>query len=132
MANSNVMVIGAGRYGKNIAIALSKKDKSVTLIDKDPNALVSLDDFPGFVACCNGKDIQALLDNGIDKCDEVVLASDDDDLNIFLADYCNIILHTKNICVKLDDSRKKSILDSRIIVISPFDLFIKEFVEKQV
>ena len=46
--NGNVIIIGAGRVGSSIASLLNEKNYSVTVIDKNKDALMDVDDFSGY------------------------------------------------------------------------------------
>ena len=58
----------------------------------------------------------------------MIITTNDDDVNIFLADVCQYIFDVPNIYVRLSDNNKEKIIDSnRIKAIYPFILSINEF-----
>ena len=126
MKISNAIIIGAGRLGGSIARQLNKK-ANVLIIDKDKNKLSKLQDYSGFVDCGDATD-QALLEkNGIKSADTFISVTNDDNVNIYLADLCTNVYNVPNIIIKLKDSRKRVLVDERITCICPFDLSLDYF-----
>lgn len=126
-----VMVIGAGRFGSDVASMLCKKhNETVRIVDKDENAFGNLDGFSGYESCFDALDQNDLIDNGINNTKTIVLATSNDDINIYLADVCYHIFEVPSVYVRLKDSRKAKLLDKNINVICPFDLTIRDFDEK--
>ncbi len=128
MKNANTIIIGAGRMGGSIARSLNDV-ANVIVIDKRRDKISKLQDFSGFVEVGDATDLQLLEKNGIKEADCVIAVTDDDNINIFLADVCANIYDVKEIYIKLKDSRKKAIIDKRINCICPFDLSL-DFFEK--
>lgn len=123
---NNTIIIGAGRTGGSIGRSLNDKS-NVVIIDKSKYKIDKLQDYSGFVKVGDATDIQLLEANGIKTADRVVAVTDDDNVNIFIADLCCKIYNTKHIYIKLKDSRKKSIVDDRVNCICPFDLSLDFF-----
>ena len=126
MKENNTIIIGAGRLGGTIARNLHKKD-NVLIIDKDKSKFSKLQDYSGFVECGDGTDLAFLEQCGIRKADRVIAVTNDDNVNIFIGDLCTKIFDVKDIVIKLKDSRKKSLVDDRVVCICPFDLFLDYF-----
>lgn len=126
MKNYNTIIIGAGRMGSSIARSLNKR-ASVLILDKNKNKIDKLQDYSGFVAVGDATDLQMLEKNGIKEADCVISVTDDDNVNIFLADVCTHIYKIKDIYIKLKDSRKKVLVDESVKCICPFDLSLDYF-----
>ena len=126
MKNANTIIIGAGRMGGSIARSLNNK-ANVIIIDKRKDKISKLQDYSGFVEVGDATDLQLLEKNGIKEADCVIAVTDDDNINIFIADVCCNIYNVKDIFIKLKDSRKKILLDRRINCICPFDLSLEYF-----
>ena len=82
-----VVIIGAGRVGRNLATLLDKQGMSVKVIDKDPNRchLLAKSLKKGTVYCGEGTDMDLLSEEGVGEADAVVCLTDDDKLNLLLA-----------------------------------------------
>ncbi len=83
-----VIMIGAGKVGQAVARALRRKGISVHAVERDPRALATL---AGEVAATFSGDAadRAVLERaGIAEAPTVVLTTNDDAMNIYLAVYC--------------------------------------------
>lgn len=83
-----VLIIGAGKVGHAAARALREKGASVSAIDRSATALAPMRDegvtvFPGDAA-----DRRVLEQAGIHRVSSVLLTTNDDAMNIYLAVYC--------------------------------------------
>ena len=121
MKNNNIIVVGAGRMGGTIARRLNKTE-NVLVIDKDKLKLSRLQDYSGFVDCGDATDQGFLEKSGIKTADKVIAVTDDDNVNIFVADMCVHIYKVPETIIKLKDSRKRVLVDESVICICPFDL----------
>ena len=128
MRPSNTIIVGAGRLGGTIARKLNKLS-NVLVIDKNKDKIAKLQDYSGFVDCGDATDLVFLEKCGIKTADEFIAVTDDDNVNIFLADVCVNIYNVPKIVIKLKDSRKIKIVDKRVKCICPFDLSL-DFFEK--
>ena len=126
MKQNNTIIVGAGRLGGTIARKLHRKE-NVLIIDKDKNKFSKLRDYSGFVECGDATDLAFLEKNGIKETDSFIAVTDDDNINIFLADICTKYYKVPNVIIKLKDSRKKILVDERVACICPFDLFLEYF-----
>ena len=130
MKQSNTIIVGAGRLGGSIARKLNKI-ANVLIIDKDKNKFSKLQDYSGFVEAGDATDQAFLEKNGIKDADSIIAVTDDDNVNIFLADLCSHVYNVPNIIIKLKDSRKRVLVDDRITCICPFDLSLDYFEKEQ-
>jgi len=82
-----VMIIGAGRIGRNLATVLEKEGMSVKVIDKNPERCQGMAKLlkKGNVFCGEGTDLDLLTEEGVGDADAVVCLTDDDKLNLLLA-----------------------------------------------
>lgn len=82
-----VMIIGAGRIGRNLATILEQKGISVKVIEKKPERCQDLAKIlkKGSVYCGEGTDIELLTEEGVGEADAVICLTDDDKLNLLLA-----------------------------------------------
>ena len=84
---NRVVIIGAGRVGRNLATLLETQGMSVKVIDKDPDRchLLAKSLKKGTVYCGEGTDMDLLSEEGVGEADAVVCLTDDDKLNLLLA-----------------------------------------------
>ena len=130
MANAKIIVIGCGKLGSSIAKQLCRKGEDVLVIDRDDKKMSNLEDFSGYTLVGDACDINTLEENGIRNAKHVVIATNDDNTNLFLADVCHYLYGVPNIHVRLTDSRKAVMCDYESArTICPFDLSMVNFEE---
>ena len=82
-----VMIIGAGRVGRNLAVLLEQNGISVKIIDRDPercDATACLLN-QGIVLHGDGTDLDLLTQEGAGEADAIVCLTNDDKLNLLVA-----------------------------------------------
>jgi len=84
---SKVMIIGAGRIGRRLAVILENEGISVKVIDKNQERCQELARYlkRGSVFYGEGTDLELLMEEGVGEADAVVCLTDDDKLNLLLA-----------------------------------------------
>ena len=105
--NGNVIIIGAGRVGSSIAALLNEQNYHVTVIDKNKDALINVEDFTGYFEVADASNIEVLQRIGIKNADVVVISTEDDDTNVFLTDVCHFVFGVPRIFVRLADAQKE-------------------------
>ena len=84
---SNIIVVGCGRVGSQLAIMLSNYDNNVCVIDRNPEAFASLGrDFNGSVFVGAGFDEEVLVKAGIEECDFVAAVTQSDNANLMVVE----------------------------------------------
>lgn len=83
-----VLIIGAGKVGQAAARALRRKGLVVHSIDRDAQALATLTEFSTATFVGDAADRRLLDRAGIDRAATVLLTTNDDAMNIYLAVYC--------------------------------------------
>lgn len=83
-----VLVIGAGKVGQAAARALARKGLTVHAIDRGTQALESLAPFADEIFTGDAADRQLLEQAGIQRASSVLLTTNDDAMNIYLAVFC--------------------------------------------
>lgn len=110
------LVIGGSKLGTAIALKHARDGKYVTLIDKDSKAKYKLgDDYPGAFIHGDATHINVLKDANIESVKEVVVVTNRDDINIYLANLIYKIYGKKNIVIRLNDVTKMELLASNDI-----------------
>lgn len=126
---TSVLIAGCGRFGSYLASSLSKKGFDVTIIDKDESAFRRLhDEFSGFQICGDASDLDKLCECGIETCDIVLVATDNDNVNCMIAQIANIIFHIDQVYIRLNDTDKEDLLEGTSIkAIYPARLSVAAF-----
>jgi Trk K+ transport system NAD-binding subunit len=83
-----VIVIGGGKVGQATARALSRRDIAVSLIDRDESLRARLAGIADQVVIGDAADRNAIMKAGLEQTPSVVLTTNDDATNMFLAVYC--------------------------------------------
>ncbi|MDA8019176.1 MAG: NAD-binding protein [Thermoanaerobaculia bacterium] len=84
-----VLVLGGGKVGTAAARALRDKGMAVHLVEKDPVVAARIEaELPGCVFVGDAADREVLLEAGLDKAPSVILTTNNDATNIYLAVYC--------------------------------------------
>lgn len=83
-----VLIIGGGKVGCATARALRARDTAVTILDHDPSLEPQLAQVADRVVVGDAANLQVVTDAGIAEAPSVVLTTNDDATNIFLALYC--------------------------------------------
>ena len=86
--SSLVLVIGAGKVGQAAALALRRKGLTVHAVDRHGAALVTLREAAHELFEGDAADRRVLQRAGIDEAASVLLTTNDDAMNIYLAVYC--------------------------------------------
>ena len=121
---NRTFVIGCGRLGASIANYASQQGEDVVVLDEHKASFTKLDDsFTGYSIVCDATDSSDLEEAGIKNALEVVIATGDDNANLFLAHICHDIYEVPNIFVRFDDPEKGLLIQGKKIKpIYPFQL----------
>ncbi|NCA96979.1 MAG: TrkA family potassium uptake protein [Bacteroidia bacterium] len=126
---NKVLVIGCGRLGANIATLASEKGQNVLVIDRNVNAFDRLhESFAGYKIIGDATDLSLLEEAFIKTAKEVVIATGDDNINLFLAHVASVIYEVPSVFVRLDDPERGALLAGlKVKAIYPFELSINKF-----
>jgi trk system potassium uptake protein TrkA len=129
MKRNKFLVIGSGRLGANIATYMSDHGEDVIILDIRHESFRKLNDsFSGYEMIGDATDMSILESAYIDHTKTVVITTDNDNTNIFLAHVCYFIYNVPKIYVRLNDNEKGRLLEGTYIkVIYPFTLSFNEF-----
>jgi len=94
-----ILVIGAGEVGFNIAERLSKENKDVVVIDSNPASLERIKDSLDIKTVCgSGSNPKTLLEAGLKQAEMLIAVTDSDEVNMIA---CLIAGSQSNIPVKI-------------------------------
>lgn len=119
-----IIIIGCGRLGSTLANDASNNGYDVLVIDSDEDAFRRLHcSYNGLTLTGDGSDIEVLESANISKADTIIVVTDNDNLNILIAQLVNKITTCKHIIIRLYDQQQSLLCDSHeISVICPIEL----------
>lgn len=125
----NVLIVGCGRLGSSLASLLSEQEMNVVIVDQDENSFRKLSaSFGGQTLEGDGSDIDHLVFAGAQKSDILIASTDDDDINIMIAQIARVVFKIEIVLTRIYDTSKQIAFENMgIIAICPTDLSIREF-----
>ena len=126
---NKTLIIGCGRLGASIANADSLSGKNVLVVDRDSRSFELLSDlFSGYTFLGDVTDLSLLEEAYITSAKEIIIATGDDNVNLFLAYVARKLYNVPKIYVRLDDpSLEILISDLDVKAIYPFELSLDKF-----
>lgn len=101
---SDIIVVGCGRVGSQLATRLSQSDNNVTVIDRDLSSFSNLGpDFNGATIQGVGFDEDVLIEAGIKTCDAVAAVTQLDNTNLMIAEVCDKLYDVPHVVARLHD-----------------------------
>lgn len=108
----HVVVVGCGRVGSELALALEGTGESVTLIDKNVHAFRRLpDSFTGGRVVGFGFDRDTLIEAGVDEADAVAAVTSGDNSNILTARVARETFGIDAVVARIYDPRRAAIYE---------------------
>ncbi len=108
----NILVIGCGRVGMHLAQQLSENGHDVSVIDANPELLEHLGpDFQGMAIAGIAMDLTVLKEAGIEGCDAIAVVSQDDNLNITVAQIAKQFFGVQRIITRVSDPMREDVFE---------------------
>lgn len=99
---SNIIIVGSGRVGANLALMLSSHDNDVSVIDKDTESFAALGrDFDGNKIVGVGYDTDILEKAGIEDCDFIAAVTRSDNTNLMVVEIARNLYNVPNAVARL-------------------------------
>lgn len=99
---SNVIVVGCGRVGSQLANMLSDNGDNVYCIDRSPDAFANLGrNFNGTTIQGVGFDEDTLMKAGVDECDTLAAVTQYDNTNLMCAEVASRIFGVEHVIARL-------------------------------
>ena len=134
MAKSNILknktiICGCSSLGATITNKYSSEGKNLMVIDIEPKNFERLSDrFSGYTIVGNVSDLAVLEEAGIASAKEIVITTDNDNLNLFVAHIARKIYGVPNIYVRLSEPDNEVLLKGMDIkAIYPLELSYDKF-----
>lgn len=123
MRNS-IIILGCGRLGASIANYYSASGENVIVIDNKKDAFSRLNDsFSGYTVLADVTDVSELEEAGIQNTSDVLIATGDDNINLFLTHICAKIYQVPYVYVRFEDPDKGLLIQGLSVkAIYPFQL----------
>ena len=108
----NILIAGCGRVGAGLANALYKEGHDVSVVDRDPESFVLLEDaFTGFRLAGEPIDSAVLRRAGIEECHLVAAVTGDDNTNLMVAQIAREIFRVPKVLTRLYDPARQDIYE---------------------
>lgn len=109
----NILIIGCGMVGAELAAELDKDGHDVSVVDKDESHFESLpSDFSGFTTIGVPIDMEVLRRAGIDSCDALCAVTDSDNVNIMVAELASKIFGVEKVFARIREISKGEIFET--------------------
>jgi len=106
----NIMIIGCGRVGSQLALLLSQEGHNVTIIDKNPESFKRLGgSFNGLTATGTGFNEELLRELKIDKQDAFVSVTSGDNTNLMATQIAKKIFQVPRVIARVYDPKRADI-----------------------
>jgi Trk K+ transport system NAD-binding subunit len=83
-----VVVIGGGEVGRSAAAALAARDIPVHLLEREASAAAAAERYADRIVVGDAADREVMREVGIEEAPSIILTTNDDATNIYLAAYC--------------------------------------------
>ena len=127
-SSNYTIIIGCGHLGADIANVISDTGENVLIIDKDQDAFKRLSSsYGGLAVVGDGTSLSVLADADIRKATAVVAVTNDDNINIMVAQLAKEMFHVNHVIARLYDSERECVYNEfGIDTICPALLSAKE------
>ena len=106
----NILIVGCGRVGPELAGALSREGHTVAIVDANESAFDLLPpDYSGYCTVGIPIDLDVLREAGIENCDALAAVSQDDNTNIMVCQLAKEYFHLENILARIYDPRRENV-----------------------
>ena len=106
----NILVIGCGKVGLNLASVLAKQGHDVSIVDKTDEGFDMLpSDFNGFTTVGVPIDQEILKKAGIESCDALAAVTPNDNVNIMVCELAKEIFNVKKVFVRIYDPKREEV-----------------------
>lgn len=122
----NILIVGCGKVGAHLANYLDSMGHDVSVVDRDAGSFDQLEDgFSGFTVQGVPIDQEVLRRAGILGCDAVAALSQDDNINIMVAQLAREVFHVRKVVTRIYDPDRKDVFSHfGLSTICPTDLTV--------
>ena len=125
------IIIGCGRMGAGLARTLRLRGHTITVLDKDRDAMEQLEQsIRGQVLVGTGFDRGLLLQAGIEHADGLAAVTNSDEANVVIARIARLVFHVPRVVARLYDPRKAEVYQRLgVQVVAPASWAINRFAD---
>ncbi len=106
----NILIVGCGKVGSNLAGALSREGHDVSIVDKNESAFDLLpEDYTGYMTTGVPIDRAVLKQAGIENCDAVAAVSPDDNVNIMVCQLAKEFFNVETVIARIYDPKRQDV-----------------------
>lgn len=106
----NIMIVGCGKVGQNLALELSEQGHDVSVVDRSQEDLDELPaDFRGYITAGVPIDQDVLRHAGIENCDAFAAVTHDDNVNIMAAQLARDIFKVPKVVARVYDPHREHV-----------------------
>lgn len=106
----NIIIVGCGRVGSQLAMLFSERKDDVVIIDAEAEALAKISrNFEGRTIIGVGFDEDVLLDAGIEECDVLVAATNIDNTNLMISEVGRNLFNVPHVLARLYNPTRQSV-----------------------
>ena len=106
----NVIIIGSGKTGRRLALALDERGYDVAVVDNDEEKLEMLgEDFSGITVCGVETDIDVLRNAGCDNADIAFAVTEKDNVNVMVAQTLDVEFSLSDVYLRVLDPSRESV-----------------------
>ena len=126
---NKTIICGCSSLGVTITNKFSTEGKNIMVIDIEPKNFARLSErFSGYTIAGDISDLEVLEEAGIASAKEIVITTDDDNLNLFVAHIARKIYGVPNIYVRLSEPDNEVLLKGMDVkAIYPLELSYDKF-----
>ena len=126
---NKTIICGCSSLGATITNKFSTEGKNLMVIDIEPKNFNRLSDrFSGYTIVGDVSELETLEEAGISSAKEIVITTDDDNLNLFVAHIAKKIYGVPNIYVRLSEPDNEVLLKGMDVkAIYPLELSYDKF-----
>lgn len=108
----NILIIGCGMVGSELAATLDMRGHDVSIIDRDESSFDLLpENFSGFTTTGMPIEQEILKRAGIESCDALCAVTDNDNMNIMAAEIANKVFGVNKVFARIRDISKAKIFE---------------------
>lgn len=106
----NVIIVGCGRVGSELALLLSREGNNVAVVDNNKTSFHRLGGtFNGLCVTGNGFDLEVLRRAGVESADAFVVVTNGDNTNIMASQVAKKIFNVPKVIARVYDPRRADI-----------------------
>lgn len=106
----NILIVGCGRVGSELAAALNDEGHTVAVVDANESSFELLPhDFGGFCTAGIPIDMDVLRQAGIENCDALAAVSPDDNTNIMVCQLAREYFKIETLVARINDPRRENV-----------------------